>query len=208
MTNGTVDEAIDRIKATQPPVVFIHGLWLRPSSWDRWVEMFQAAGYAALAPAWPAQVGGAAAPETIGEVVAHFARIAEAQSRRPAIIGHSFGGLIAQALAGHGLSAATVAIDPAPLRGVLPMAAANLNPWIEARLNTEAAQRGPLLVISGERDNTVQTSAARAAYEQQKRNGEAITEFVQLPGRDHSLTIDRGWREVAETALTFVRRFY
>src|SRR5436309_1062073 len=120
MTTETTGQAIDRAEASQkPPVIFIHGLWLKPSSWDRWIEMFEAAGYAALAPGWPAEVGGAAAPETIGDVVAHFTRVAGALSHRPAIVGHSFGGLIAQTLAGHGLSAATVAIDPAPFRGDL-----------------------------------------------------------------------------------------
>src|SRR5438034_5170712 len=118
MTTETMDEAIDRAEASQkPPVIFIHGLWLKPSSWNRWIEMFEAAGYAGLAPGWPAEAGGAAAPETIGDVVAHFRRVAEALSHRPAIVGHGFGGLIAQTLAGHGLSTATVAIDPAPFRG-------------------------------------------------------------------------------------------
>ncbi|BAM86791.1 conserved hypothetical protein [Bradyrhizobium oligotrophicum S58] len=269
MSSHTLDDATGEANASQrPAVVFIHGLWLKPSSWDRWVELFNAAGYAALAPGWPAEIGGAAAPETIGEVVAHFSRIAAALDRRPALIGHSFGGLIAQILAGRGLSAATVAIDPAPFRGVLPLpvsalrsawpvlhnpanatrnvsltpdqfryafanavpetesadlydayqapapgrpifqaAAANLNPWTEARVDNEAAERGPLLIISGEHDHTVPPSVARAAYERHKRNPHAVTEFAQFPQRGHSLTIDSGWREVAETALKFVQRF-
>src|SRR4051794_9356450 len=222
MTTETLDETIDRTNASpRPPVVFIHGLWLRPSSWDRWVDLFEAAGYAAFAPCWPAEAGGAAAPETIGKVMAHFTRITEALKRRPALIGHSFGGLIAQTLAGHGLSAATVAIDPPPLRDVsitreqfrsafgnpvaqpeseplcnihqaptpgwpILQAAANLNPGTASRVDTAATQRGPLLVISGQRDNTVPRTVARA-YEQQNRIGHAVTEFVQLHGRGHSL---------------------
>jgi len=242
MSTHTLDEAIGETNASQKPVViFIHGLWSKPSSWDRWAEMFEAAGYVGLAPGWPAEIGGAAAPETIGEVAAHFARIAEAQHRRPALIGHSFGGLIAQILAGRGLSAATVAIDPAPFRGVLPLpsalrpawpgpeaasdaldedcqapppgltifqaAAANCSPWTEPPIDSETVARGPLLIISGETDHTVPPSAAHAAYELQRRYQHAVTEFVQLPRRGHSPTIDSGWREVAETALTFVRRF-
>jgi len=204
MIMETVDAAmIERTNASlKPPVIFIHGLWSKPSSWDRWAEMFEAAGYAPLAPGWPAELGGAAAPETIGEVAAHFARIAGALDRRPALIGHSFGGLIAQTLAGRGLSAATVAIEPAPFGGVL-----QLPVWTEAPVDAEAAERGPLLMISGERDHTVPPSVTRAAYERQKRNKHPVTEFVQLPRRDRLLPIDSGWREVAQTALTFVRRF-
>ena len=204
MIMETVDAAmIERTNASQkPPVIFIHGLWSKPSSWDRWAEMFEAAGYAPLAPGWPAELGGAAAPETIGQVAAHFGRIAGALDRRPALIGHSLGGLIAQTLAGRGLSAATVAIEPAPFRGVL-----QLPVWTEAPVDAEAAERGPLLMISGERDHTVPPSVTRAAYERQKRNKHPVTEFVQLPRRDRSLPIDSGWREVAQTALTFVRRF-
>ena len=203
MTTPTIDDANDRAHASlKPPVIFIHGLWSKPSSWDRWAEMFEAAGYAPLAPGWPAELGGAAAPETIGQVAAHFGRIAGALDRRPALIGHSLGGLIAQTLAGRGLSAATVAIEPAPFRGVL-----QLPVWTEAPVDAEAAERGPLLIISGDRDHTVPPSVTRAAYERQKRNKHAVTEFVQLPGRGRSLAIDSGWREVAQTALTFVRRF-
>lgn len=269
MTIETIADAVARANASHnQPVIFIHGLWLKPSSWDRWAQMFEAAGYAALAPGWPAEAGGAMAPETIGEVAAHFVDIAGSLHRRPAIIGHSFGGLIAQILAAQGRSAATVAIDPAPFRGVLPLpvsalrsawpvlqnpanaarqvsltaeefryafanavsetesddlyeayqapapgmpifqaAAANLNPWTEACVDTEAAERGPLLMISGERDNTVPPPVVRAAYTRQSRNPEAITEFKALSGRGHSLTIDAGWREVAEIALAFVERF-
>jgi non-heme chloroperoxidase len=268
MTTQTVDDAIGQANASQrPPVIFIHGLWFKPSSWDRWVEMFESVGYAALAPGWPAEMGGAAAPETIGAVAAHFAGIAGALNRRPALVGHSFGGLIAQTLAGRGLSAVTVAIDPAPFGGVLPLPvsalrsaspalqnranagrrvslttgvlrrsftnsvpeaenearhqafqatgpdrpifqpAANFDPLTGARVDTEAAQRGPLLMISGECDDTVSPSVAHAAYERQKRNQHAVTELVQLPRHGHSLASDSAWRKVAETALIFIQRF-
>lgn len=193
MTTQTVDDAIDQANAAhKPAVIFIHGLWLKPNSWDRWAGMFESAGYAALAPGWPAEVGGAAAPETIGEVAVHFSRIAAAMHRRPALIGHSFGGLIAQILAGRGLSAATVAIEAAPFRGVLPL---------------PVSERGPLLIISGEHDHTVPPSVVHTASERQRRNQHAVTEFARFPQRGHSLIIDSGWREVAETALRFVRRF-
>jgi pimeloyl-ACP methyl ester carboxylesterase len=200
----TVDAAIiERTNASQKPtVIFIHGLWSKPSFWHGWADIFEAAGYAPLAPGWPAELGGAAAPETIGQVAAHFARIAGALDRRPALIGHSLGGLIAKTLAGRGLSAATVAIEPAPFRGGLPLPV-----WTEAPVDAEAAERGPLLTISRERDRTAPPSVTRAAHERQKRNKHAVTEYVQLPRRGRSLSIDSGWQEMAQTALTFVRRF-
>jgi non-heme chloroperoxidase len=109
------------------PVVFVHGLWLLDTSWDRWAEFFEAAGYAAVTPGWPddpATVEEARANpdvfanKSVGDVAAYQQAIVEKLDRKPAIIGHSFGGLLAQMLAGRGLSAATVAIDPAPSRGV------------------------------------------------------------------------------------------
>lgn len=112
------------------PVVFIHGLWLLPGSWDRWAKLFEGAGFVALTPGWPDDpetVDEANAhPEilankTVGQVADHFDEIVRGLRRKPAIIGHSFGGLMAQILAGRGLSATTVAIDPAPFRGVLPL---------------------------------------------------------------------------------------
>ena len=258
------------------PVVFVHGLWLLPSSWQRWAEAFEEAGYIALMPDWPddpATVAeananpGVMAGKTVGQVADHFSAVIARLERKPAVIGHSFGGLLAQILAGRGLSAVTVAIDPAPFRGVLPLplsalkaawpvlnnpsnrhravplsyeqfrfafanavgemeaqalyrdyavpgsgaplfqaAAANLNPWTEAQVDTLNQERGPLLVISGEKDNTVPWAVANAAFRQQQANP-GLTEIVEMPGRGHSLTIDSGWREVADTALAFVRRF-
>jgi non-heme chloroperoxidase len=256
--------------------VFIHGLWLLPSSWDRWVTLFEDAGYVALTPDWPddpATIAAARAePEvlakkTLKEVADHTAQIIAALDEKPAVIGHSTGGLLAQMLAGEGLSAATVAIDPGVFRGVLPlpgsvlkgvgpflanpltrgraitltfdqfkygwanaldekeakelydsfhvagsgvslvqMGNANLNPWTQAKVNTKSPDRGPLLIIDGEKDHTVPWAIANAAYKRQRRNP-GVTEIVKMPNRGHSLTIDHGWREVAQTALDFVKRF-
>src|SRR6266498_1151897 len=114
----------------QTPVLFVHGLWLLPSSWDRWRAVFEEAGYPTLAPGWPddpetvAQAN--ANPEmfankSIKDVANHFDNVIRQLKVKPAIVGHSFGGLMTQILAGRGLSAASVAIDPAPFRGVLPL---------------------------------------------------------------------------------------
>jgi pimeloyl-ACP methyl ester carboxylesterase len=268
---------VDRANASgKTPVVFVHGLWLLPSSWDRWAELFESAGYTALTPGWPDD------PETVeqanadpevfakksvGEVADHFEDVIRKLDRTPAVIGHSFGGLLAQILAGRGVSAATVAIDPAPFRGVLPLpvsalksaspvlsnprnrhravpltyeqfryaftnmvdegeakqlyemycvpasgepifqaAAANLNPWTEAKVSSKNPERGPLLIISGANDHTVPPSIANASFKKQKRN-EGVTKIEEIPGRGHSLTIDHGWREVATKALDFVKRY-
>ena len=112
------------------PVVFIHGLWLLPSSWDRWAKLFEEAGYIPLTPGWPDDPDTVeeanAHPEvfakkTVGQVADHFDEVIAGLTRKPAVIGHSFGGLLAQIVAGRGLAAATVAISPAPFRGVLPL---------------------------------------------------------------------------------------
>jgi non-heme chloroperoxidase len=275
MTHHELEE-VERANATgRRPVLFVHGLWLLPSSWDRWVKLFDDEGYAALTPGWPDDpdtVGEANAhPEvmagkTISQVADHFAAIIQKLHRKPVIVGHSFGGLIAQILAGRGLAVATVAIDPAPFRGVLPLpfsalksafpvlgnpanrnravpltydqfrfafanavseteakdlydtfavpapgaplfqsAAANLNPWTEAKVDVENPERGPMLIISGEIDHTVPPAVAVAAYKLQRHNRH-LTDFVEMPNRGHALTIDHGWREVADTVLSFVRR--
>jgi pimeloyl-ACP methyl ester carboxylesterase len=271
------DVQVERANASeQTPVVFIHGLWLLPSSWDRWATLFEEAGYTALTPRWPDDPDTVAeananpeafAGKTIGQVADHFSSVIDQLDRKPAVIGHSFGGLLAQIVAGRGLAAASVAIDAAPFRGVLPLpisslksakpvlgnplnrhravpltydqfrfafanaveddeakalydefavpasgaplfqaAAANLNPWTEAKVDTENPERGPLLLISGETDNTVPWAIVNASFEKQKRNP-GVTEIVQIPNRGHALTIDSGWREVATTALEFVKRF-
>jgi pimeloyl-ACP methyl ester carboxylesterase len=85
-------------------------------------------------------------------------------------------------------------------------AAANFNPWTEAKVDTENPDRGPLLLLSGEKDHTVPWAITNASYKQQQDNN-AVTEITEMPGRGHALTIDHGWRDVAENALAFVRRF-
>jgi pimeloyl-ACP methyl ester carboxylesterase len=270
-------QQVDRANGTGlQPIVFVHGLWLLPSSWDRWAALFEEAGFTALTPGWPddpATVAEAnARPEvladkTVGQVADHTEQIIRTLKTKPAIIGHSFGGLLAQILAGRGCSVATVAVDPAPFRGVLPLpisalrsafpvlanpanrhravpltyeqfryafanavseeeakqlyethavpapgaplfqaATANLNPWTEVKVDTENPDRGPLLIISGEKDHTVPWAIANASFHQQQKNP-GVTEIVEIPNRGHALTIDSGWKEVATTALTFVRRF-
>jgi len=270
-------EQIDQANASgRTPVVFIHGLWLLPSSWDRWARVFEDAGYAPLTPGWPDDPEtveeASAHPEvfahkTIGQVADHYAEVIGQLQKKPAVIGHSFGGLLTQIIAGRGLAAVSVAIDPAPFRGVLPLpfsalksaspvlgnpanrnraipltyeqfrygfanavsedeakqlyetfavpasgiplfqaATANLNPWTEAKVDSKNPDRGPLLIISGEKDNTVPWAIANASYKRQKRN-EGVTEIVEMPNRGHALVIDSGWREVADAALAFVKRF-
>jgi pimeloyl-ACP methyl ester carboxylesterase len=263
-------------KTGKTPAVFVHGLWLLPSSWDRWAALFEEAGYTALTPGWPDDPETVAeanahpevfARKTVGQVAMHFEEVVRKLDKKPVIIGHSFGGLLAQILAGRGVSAATVAIDPAPFRGVLPLpfsalksawpvlgnpanrnraipltyeqfrfafanavseeeaqglyktfavpaagaplfqaAAANLNPWTEAKVDIENPSRGPLLIISGEKDHTVPWSIANASFKQQQGNS-GLTEITEIANRGHSLTIDSGWKEVANTALAFVKRF-
>ncbi|WP_214103045.1 alpha/beta hydrolase [Acrocarpospora catenulata] len=258
------------------PVVFVHGLWLLPSSWDRWAEVFAEAGYAPVTLGWPDDPDTVAeakshpevfANKTVGQIADHLEGLIGGLERKPAVVGHSFGGLLTQILAGRGVSAASVAISPAPFRGVLPLplsalraaapvlsnpanahraipltydqfrfsfgnavpeeearelfetysvagpgaplfqaATANLNPWTEAKVNSRNPERGPLLVIAADRDHTVPPAIAKASYKKQQRN-EGVTEYVEIPGRGHALTIDHGWREVADTALTFIGRF-
>jgi len=270
-------QQVERANRTgRVPVVFIHGLWLLPSSWDRWGPVFADAGYAPLCPGWPDDPGTVAeayadpevfANKTVGQVADHYAAIIGRLDRKPIVVGHSFGGLLTQILAGRGLAAVSVAIDSAPFRGVLPLpisalraasavlanpanrhravpltfeqfryafgnavpeseakelfetfavpaagapvfqaAAANLNPWTEAKVDSTNPDRGPMLIISGEKDHTVPRAISEAIHGKQRRNP-GVTEFIEVPNRGHSLTIDHGWREVADTTLAFVERF-
>src|SRR5438876_7196900 len=257
------------------PVAFVHGLWLLSSSWERWRALFEENGYTTLAPGWPDDPETVAeaqhdpevfAKKSIKQATDHYVEAISQLTTKPAVIGHSFGGLIAQRLAGLGVAAVTVAIDPAPFRGVLPLplsalksasavignpanyhravpltfeqfrfgfanavseseahelyetfavpasgvplfqaATANLNPWTEDTVDTKNPARGPLLIISGEKDNTVPWAIANASYQRQQRNA-AVTEIKEIPNRGHSLTIDHGWKEVADTALAFVKQ--
>jgi non-heme chloroperoxidase len=130
-TSPTEAEQIEKANASgKTPVVFIHGLWLLPSSWDRWAKVFEDAGYTALTPGWPDDPETVAeakahpevfAGKTVGQVADHFSDVIGQLDKKPAVMGHSFGGLLTQIIAGRGLSAASVAIDPAPFRGVLPL---------------------------------------------------------------------------------------
>jgi non-heme chloroperoxidase len=127
---------IDRANtAGSTPVVFVHGLWLLPTSWDRWAELFEKNGYTALTPGWPDDPDTIAqakahpevfANKSVGEVADHFEDVIRGLKKKPAVIGHSFGGLLAQILAGRGVAKVSVAIDPAPFRGVLPLPISSL----------------------------------------------------------------------------------
>src|SRR3954452_23310203 len=129
-------DGVDRVTATGlEPVVFIHGLWLLPSSWDRWAAVFEEAGYAPVAPVCPDDPDtveqARANPEvfakkTLGQIADHTAEVIGKLTKKPAVMGHSTGGLLCQMIADRGLSAATVAIDPGPFRGVLPLPVSSL----------------------------------------------------------------------------------
>jgi pimeloyl-ACP methyl ester carboxylesterase len=127
----TEQEQIEKANASgKTPVVFIHGLWLLASSWDNWVGVFEEAGYAGVTPVWPDDPltveEALANPEVMAkkslkQITDHTAEVIAALDKKPAVMGHSTGGLIAQMIADRGISAATVAIDPGPFRGVLPV---------------------------------------------------------------------------------------
>ena len=276
LTRSETQQVEDANASGKTPVVFVHGLWLLPSSWDRWRPAFEAAGFATLAPGWPDDPQTVAeanskpevfAKKGIKDVADHFDAVIRKLDVKPAVVGHSFGGLLTQILAGRGLSAASVAIDPAPFRGVLPLpisalrsaspvltnplnvgravpltydqfryafanavsedearelydtyavpapgkplfqvAFANFNPWTEDKVDTKNPQRGPLLILDGELDHTVPWSIANASYNRQRRNS-GVTEIEKVAGRGHALTIDSGWRDVANLALAFIQRF-
>jgi non-heme chloroperoxidase len=270
-------QQIDQANSSdRTPVVFVHGLWLLPSSWDDWTSFFEQAGYAAVAPGWPGDPESVQeakadpdlfARQTLAGTVDHYADVIGKLAKKPAVIGHSFGGMLAQIIAGRGLSAATVSISPAPYRGILPLpfsalrvasialrnpanrkrgvpltpeqfrygfgnmisedesrqlydahsvpgpgqtlfqaATANLNPGTEAKVDTKNPERGPMLIISADHDHTVPWAIANASYKLQRKNP-GVTEVAMMHGRGHSLTIDAGWREVADTALQFIKRF-
>jgi pimeloyl-ACP methyl ester carboxylesterase len=127
---------VDRANtAGSTPVVFVHGLWLLPTSWDRWAELFEKNGYTALTPGWPDDPDTVAQAEahpevfankSVGDVADHFEDVIRGLKKKPAVIGHSFGGLLTQILAGRGVAKVSVAIDPAPFRGVLPLPISSL----------------------------------------------------------------------------------
>ncbi|TDO66516.1 pimeloyl-ACP methyl ester carboxylesterase [Kribbella sp. VKM Ac-2571] len=257
------------------PVLFVHGLWLHASSWEPWLARFRDEGYEPQAPNWPGDgetvESSRRAPEAIGDhgiddVVAHFAAIIDELPEPPILVGHSFGGMIAQKLLGQNRAKAAVAIDAAQIKGVLPVplsalratlpvfknpankhravsltadqfrfafgnavsqeesdqlferwtipapgkplfeaASANFNPHSPAKVDTDNQTRGPLLLIASGKDHTVPESVTLATLKQY-RHSDAITDLTTFPDRGHSLTIDSGWPEVAETCLTWLRK--
>ena len=145
------DEQVQRANASgKTPVVFIHGLWLLPSSWDRWAAAFEEAGYIALTPGWPddpetveeaKEHPEVFAHKTVGQVADHYEEVIKQLTTKPAVIGHSFGGLLTQIVAGRGLSAVSVAIDPAPFRGVLPLPISALSQLVRSWVTPPTAIR-------------------------------------------------------------------
>lgn len=260
---------------TRTPVLLVHGLWMLAGGWEPWRGLLEREGYAVVAADWPGDApdvpsarkdASALAGLSIATVTEHVVELAAALDTRPVLIGHSFGGLLAQQVAGRGLAAATVAIDPAPMRGVLPMplsairgslpvladprnrnrtvlltfeqfryvfattleeaearrlydavhvpaparplfqaATANLDPRSPLRVDVRRPARGPLLVVTGEKDTIVPFAMSSATYRRQRRNP-CPTELVEIPGAGHSLVFDEHWTEVAEAALGFLRR--
>jgi pimeloyl-ACP methyl ester carboxylesterase len=257
------------------PVLFIHGLWLHAASWKPWTDLFAEAGYAPHAPGWPGDPDtveeARANPESIADhgiddVVEHYAAVIRTLDAPPILVGHSFGGMIAQKLLGQDLAVAAVAIDAAQIKGVLPLplsalratlpvfrnpankhravsltaeqfrfafgnaipveesnqlferwaipapgkplfeaAAANFDPHSPAAVDTANSGRGPLLLMTGGKDHTVPESVTRATLKQY-RHSDAVTELTEFADRGHSLTIDNGWREVADAALAWLHR--
>jgi len=256
-------------------VVFVHGLWLHASSWGPWEEFFREAGYTPMAPGWPGDSDTVTdtrrqpdrvAGKGVDDVVAHYAQIIRGLDARPVVIGHSFGGLIVERLLGQDLATAAVAIDAAPIKGVLNLppsalrvasivlrkpgnrnlavsltreqfrygfgnalpaqesdelydrwtipspgkplfeaAFANFVPHSPTKVNTRNKTRGPLLLIAGGRDHTVPhsvTTSTRRLY----HKSPAVTDFREFPDRGHSLTIDRGWGEIAQEALDWLKQ--
>jgi pimeloyl-ACP methyl ester carboxylesterase len=260
--------------AGNKPIIFIHGLWLHATSWSPWIDLFRESGYEPVAPGWPNEPPTVAEardnPELVAnlgidDVTVHMAEVIEGLDGNPVIVGHSFGGLFAEKLLGEGYGRAAVAIDPAQIKGVLPLplaqlrsglpalgnptnrhkavaltskefrygfgnvlseeesdalyerwtipspakplfeaAAANFSLHSPAKVNTKNEDRGPLLLISGTEDHTVPDKVTRSTLKQY-RDSSAVTEFKQFEGRGHSLTIDAGWKDVANAVLDWLK---
>ena len=254
-------------------IVFLHGLWISKEAWQPWIDLFAERGYRASAPAWPGEADSIEAtretPEAqagygIDELTDHFTAQLRAMPERPVVVGHSFGGLLAEKLLGRECIAGAVAIDPAPIKGVKPLpfaqlksafpvlgnpanksrakaltkeqfrygfgnalseaesdelwerwnipspgkplfeaGFANFSPNSPAKVDTRNEDRGPLLIISGTADHTVPDVSTRGTFKQYRKSS-ADTELSQIEGRGHSLTIDNGWRDVAEIVLDWL----
>lgn len=256
------------------PIVFIHGLWLHGESWVNWLEYFHGKGYNTVAASWPGDAETteatrrnpkAVAGYGVAQIADHIAGQFKEFDRKPILIGHSFGGLLAQNLLGRDLAAAAIAIDPAPIKGVpeLPFSAiksafpvlgnpfnlnravsltepqfrfgftnavseqeakdlyakyampapgrplfqaafGNFNPKAETTVNATNPTRGPLLLISGAEDNTVPPVLVKSTLNVYGKSS-ASTELKEFAGRGHSLTIDSGWRDLAEYCLSWLQ---
>ena len=262
------------IATNKTPVVFVHGLWLHGESWNKWVELFREKGYEAVAASWPGDSetteatrrnAGAVAGFGVREIADHIAGQLKAFEKKPVLVGHSFGGLLVQNLLGRDLAAAAIAIDPAPIKGVIELpvsalksslpvlgnpfnlkrsvslterqfrfaftnavpdqeakelyakyampapgrplfqaATATFNPNSATKVNVANAFRGPLLLISGAQDHTVPPVLVRSTLKAYRKSP-AVTELKEFAGRGHSLTIDSGWRELAEYSLNWLQ---
>ena len=247
---------------------------LHADSWGAWVDRFREAGYAPIAPSWPGDSSTIeetrnqperVAGHGIDDVVEHYARIISALDAKPIVIGHSFGGLVVQRLLGQDLAAAAVAIDPAPIKGVLSLplsslrvasvallnpasrkravalsakqfrygfgnapsaaesdelyehwtipspgrplfeaASANLSPRSPAKVATGNATRGPLLLTAGGKDHTAPPAIVKSTLKLYRKSP-AVTDYKEFPDRGHSLALDSGWHEVADTVLSWLK---
>jgi len=252
------------------PVIFIHGLWIHSTAWQPWIEYFAEHGYRASAPGWPGDAPTVAEtranPDALDDVdiemlVDHYTKLIGNPEIKPIVIGHSFGGLIAQELLANNTAAAAIGIDPAQIKGVkaLPFAqlrsafpvlgnpanrhrtvsltpaqfhyafgnmltedesnalhdqwtipgpgkplfqgaAANFSKHSPAKVDTNKADRGPLLLTSGTDDHTVPLKVTEEVYGMYEK-GSGQTDLHVFEGRGHSLTIDHGWQDVANTSL-------
>jgi len=261
--------------STRIPVVFIHGLWLHTTSWAPWLELFTNQGYEPIAPGWPGVPGtvelarqnpDSIADHGIDDVTDHYAAIIEALPGKPILIGHSFGGMIAEKLLGQNRAAAAIAIDAAQIKGVLPLplsslrstlpvfknpankhravsltaeqfrysfgnavtaeesddlfgrwtipapgkplfeaASANFSLHSPATVDTDNDTRGPLLLVMGGQDHTVPEAITKSTLKQY-RHSDAVTDLIEFEDRGHSLTIDSGWRAVADACLVWLQK--